>query len=383
MNESPTPRPKPVRPAILSRGDAATDGARADELVPAEELGLAPQPAAAPPPAARAVRPAAARGSTGSVAEEPFPCAGCGYDLRGRPSGARCPECGSVIPKRSRALAIRGARTAIREEVQSAWLTLGWTALAPAALLTPLPCLLPFGAVVPICVGFAPAFRLVVVRHFAGLPDDLRRKTAPAARGLRAFAMIELVFAGLLALCAAGMTFGIASDLATAAYLPLVVLWWGVAALALRGQLDAGTTFAAALVDPSVLPHEGVRRARLALAIAAPVGIAGAAMIAAGFAAGAGWSSPLSILGALAALAACVAFAACAVFARSHAEMVASCVIECDALREHDFRLEPRLDPHLDAADTDDPAVKALLRRVDATQRPAAGEDDDAPIPLS
>ncbi|MFM7133354.1 MAG: hypothetical protein ACKO0W_03455, partial [Planctomycetota bacterium] len=353
-----------------------------DAIVPPQEFGLHPPPTAPrmePPPAAPDA--AAARGSIGSVADEPFPCAGCGYDLRGRPSGARCPECGAVIPKRRRTLPLRGARTALREELQSAWLTLGWTALAPVALLTPLPCLLPFGAVVPICVGFAPAFRLVVVRHFAGLPDDLRHATAPAARALRAFAMIELAFAGLLALCAAGMTFGLASGLATAAYLPLVVLWWGVAALALRGQLEAGTTFAAALVDPSVLPREGVRRARLALAIAAPIGIAGTAMIAAGFAAGAGWSSPLSILGALAALAACVAFTASAVFARSHAEMVASCVLECEALRERDFRLEPRLDPHLDAADTDDPAVKALLRRTDAARKPA--DDDDAPIPLS
>lgn len=387
MTDERPDRPRPVPPDVIRAELEALD-----PVVPAEELTVPipqPRPPAPPPPpppdsplaleSERAQPPANAK-SRATVADEPFPCPGCGYDLRGRPSGARCPECGSVIPRRSAVAMGRGVRSVLRDELQSAWLTLGWTALAPVALLSPLPCILPIGAAVPVCIGFAPAFRLVVVRHFTRLPDELRRATAPAAVGLRAFATLELVFAGILALCAAAMTFGIASGLATTLYLPLVVVWWAVSALALRGQLDSATVFARALSDPSAQPIDGVGRARLALAVAAPVGLAGFGLIAAGTMSGAGWGSPLSIFGAILALAAAATHAACAILARNQAEAVAACIIECEALRERDLRLEPRLDRPFDATDTDDPGVRAVLRKTSGA--PASG-DDDAPIPLS
>ena len=326
INPSNDPRPNPVRPTALDLGQTA------------HEVG----PFALQSPGKPLVRaPATSHKPQTILDSESCPCSGCGYALRGIAAGRRCPECGTRIPRVFQSLDrshqrvvgqrkfIAPAQASARDEVDAGWRGLGSASLAPILLLTPLPYLLPFGVAIAVGLGFAPGFRLIALRKFNLLPQSLARDVRPQLTRLRRIGWVELGFALAVALFALVGTFGAIAARFLVLYHALIFGWWFVSIVGMELQIRAGDRLARLLVDPSVLPSVArpLRAARLAqiagllgagLLIAAPLLKGAMAMV------WVGW--PLLVLAAAAGAYLCFS-------AREHAQVVAECVIECDAMR--------------------------------------------------
>lgn len=326
--------------------------------------------------------------------DEPFPCPACGYDLRGCPRGGRCPECGGAVPRRPTTLGRPAAHPHLRVRLSGAWQGLGTAALAPVVLLSPIPCLLPFGVALAVCVAFAPGFRLMHLRNFAVLPPELAGPIAPAVARFRRLQFVELAFGGAVVLFAFAWTAGLWGEAASQFYRALILGWWIAAAAGVAAQVRVGEALAPLLVELRLLPNAEVARTRRRFGHAILTAVAGGLSIAASAlpVVAAGSSSFAQTAGAvgfgLVAIAAILGAIAC-MGAKAQADLVASCIMECAALRaiDHAFdmarnapdvvqrRLAGVVDPRT-GEKLDDP--DRVTRRAKST-----GDDDDSPIPLA
>ena len=296
-------------------------------------------------------------------------------------SGARCPECGTTVPKPVRTLMEQPRRVMVRDEIYLMWHGLGNAVLAPVLLLTPLPCLIPWGVVLAVCLGFAPAFRLMSMRAFDLLPDEFAEPLAPLIASARRMQLIELAFAGAISGIAALWTFGLLPEGSTFVYYVVLVLWWMVAARAMNVQLQLGAHLADLLVDADSPHTRSVERLRQGTTLAIVLALGGAAalvstnsgLLSAGTVLFTGFETIFSVLGVLLLGSAALLFGAIALGARGHAMYVAECVFESEALRQHDFTNKP-------VGTVGDAYVPpSRLRPPPRT----SDDEDDAPIPLS
>ena len=362
---APPKREVPVRPKEL-------DLPRPESVEPPPTPAAQPQHPAAPqqPPAAASAKQAEA------TADGPVLCPRCKYDLRGRPGGARCPECGTVIQARVR-LALRpGERRGARDSLFDAWQRLAGTSLASVVLASPLVYAIPMGVVIATCVGFGPAFRMVSLRAFDQLPGPLRE---PEARSLGLWRKLERIQVAIAALITVGgllSTVGIVGPWALPLYCLALTVWWALAATTSMLQLRVGDRLSQILVDPAVLPLEIVPKIMRWLRITAIAGVVGGSLAAYGsirlgggaklpFAAAAGSAWPLIILATM------IGQIVVSLHARAHAVLVANCFFESDY-----FRANPNLRKEKDLDDDNPDAVHASKRHSFTPKR------DDAPIRL-
>lgn len=321
------------------------------------------------------------------MGDEELLCPTCRYDLRGRLGATVCPECGTKVPLRFVSLAPwseRGrdaagtssgpvgpptspeVRRSAREIGLAAWHSLGFLSLAPILLLSPLPCLLPFGVATAVACGFAPAFRLFALRSIGSLPTPQPARTRTLLALCRASQVAELACVAIVLAYAAVATFGVAPRTLTAVYFATLLVWASMAALGLVAQLRFGDALAAQLVEPSRFPAAGTFRTTAGLVATSCLTLFGAACL--GLSA---WPTPIGWLGGVAMgilVVAALGLAACAVLVRSHAHLVADCIYESPFLRAKE-RVDPMRAPR-----------EAFMPRPPA--RPAA-VDDEPPIPLA
>jgi len=334
-----------------------------------------------PPPAPPEAPPTRARPEP---ADLPHLCRGCRYDLRGLPLGARCPECGRKIPRKPRQTPKPDQRLSVRESFAMAWRGLSVPSLAPVLLLTPLPYGLPWGIVVPICVGFAPAFRLLSMRRFDGLPEPFASNYERSFSLARAMQWVEIAFAAAAALCAAVGSIGSLSDLFgkswVAAYFLIISGWWWVAIGSLRLQLSFGERVAEEMTDPSALPRSTVRKARLVAILAQSAALLGIGLMAVGrnYDASTDPEAVLSPIGLGIVALASFGGLYVALVARGHASLVAECIHENIVLRAYD---PPPFNPLLE--EEAGPAAEKPPRAETKFLPPGAPPDDDEPIPLA
>ncbi len=380
--DSGSSKPTPVRPAILSERSEGLDAPALQSV--AANTPLAPSSIDLIPISNDASRDSAVEPSTATsptaapLADAATPCPNCGYDLRGTSGRMRCPECGTVVvAKPAPMFGVAGEleRFSLRDELSRAWHALGFLALAPIALLSPLPCLLPFGIGLAICFGFAPAFRLMAVRAFARLPDEHRLALNPSVRFFRRTQILELCFVAAITVYAAVATFGLTTRSIVPVYYALIFGWWCSAAIGLHAQLNLGQRVilrAAAVTGQPTAPIAFVLRGILACVV---VALAAAALLTSAAALPSSVSSFVkasSMLGTLTLVVVSIVFAACAIFARTHAALVAESLFVAGFLSE----ARP-LDAHSRVGARVE-AEPSLSRRVAATRA-----DDDAPIPLA
>lgn len=388
---APQPREVPVRPRELDliRPDApdARDVPEARDAPNVPEAPAQPQrpsgpaivrptqPAPTPPPlpASGDVRE--------EVAEGPVLCHRCKYDLRGRPGGARCPECGEIIrpPKRIRIELPEGERKSARDALFDAWHLIAGSSLASVALVSPLVFALPIGVAIASCIGFAAAFRLSAMRNFSHLPKPLHEPIDRTARWWRRNEHIQAAIA--IAVTAGGLlsTVGVVGPRAIPLYYLALVAWWMFCANAIVTQLRLGDRLSQILVDPEVLPLEAAQRAIRWMRLNAVVGAAGGLLAVyctvswgAGsrlpFASAAGQLATIVLLGATAFQ--CVI----AIHARAHAILVANCVFESEYFRADPNRRSRRVEAD---ANDDSPDAVPPAKRFSFTPK-----GDDAPIEL-
>lgn len=377
------PRPNPVRPAALDAAARETSddldaGARevaahaaeihaaeihAAETHAAETHAAEMRPAhahAAPhdaipllEPERPVVRAVASSPTRAEVDDHASPCDGCGYDLRGRPGGGVCPECGRRIPRRighadgadgaggasfgaslAGAWGASGGASSVRENASLGWRGLAVASLAPIGLLTPIPSNLSLGVPIAVALGFAPVFRLHGLGRIRTLPDAIVGPFRAEFGRMRRIQIVELVFVGAIVLYGAAGTFASIPAALLPLYRALILAWWMVAIEGVGLQLRLGHAFAQTLVDPSVLPS--VARPLRAVRVAQLLLLAGALLIAVtsftpvGSAAigNAAW-----LLALLCILAAAVTGGYACLMAYGHAGLVAECIFEAEALR--------------------------------------------------
>jgi len=242
----------PVRPRVL-------DHAESGEPIP-----IVDSPARPPAPPAR-------RSAPREAADElTAPCRSCGYDLRGLPSGGRCPECGTKIPKVVRRIATAVLKQELRGDLADAWRSFGVTALAVIPLGTPLPSLLPFGVSIAVALGFAPLFRLHALKRLREMPATMRAPVDARMRVLERWQCIEACCVALVGVYALAATFAFVPKVAGIAYPVLLAVWWLIALHFVAQLLRTGDALAGTLIDRSVLPPIG--RAVLAARIAQVAG---------------------------------------------------------------------------------------------------------------
>ena len=295
-------------------------------------------------------RPTGARSPDIEAPEDaPFPCPTCKYDLRGRPGGARCPECGSKIPTRKRSelppagsLVNTGAdESNPRLNLFNSWHGLStWCAPSPV-LISPLPYLLPIGVGIAACLAFCPAFRLSLLRAHAAMPESVIRIYRSEFDRLVRLERLQLVIAGATVLVSILATTGALFGHFGPIYQAALVAWWFVALAGLAAQVRLGDVLSRGVVDADVLPLEIPRRIVSGIVITAAVGGVGALTLLA-----------LSVLGrytnlvdgggvdVIWALAGCCTLIAlighglCVWASLTHATMVANCVYESKLLRK-------------------------------------------------
>ena len=391
----PAAAPLPVRPAILG-GSPGVSGSPSPAPAASDEptLSLADFEEDGPrgPADGTTERPPARPAVAPPHADEELPCPTCRYDLRGRLGATVCPECGTKVPPHFQSLApwadrrdgASGAlagqvgpptspevRRTAREIGLSAWHSLGFLSLAPILLLSPLPCLLPFGVATAVACGFAPAFRLFALRSLGALPAPQPSRTKTLLQLCRASQVAELGCVAVVLVYAAVATFGIAPRALTAVYFGTLPVWASLAALGLVAQIRLGDALAAQLDEPNRLPAAGSFRATAGLVATSCLALFGAVCL--GLSA---WPTPIGWLGGVATgilIVAALGLAACAIFARAHAHAVADRVYESKFLRAKE-RIDPMRAPR-----------EAFLRRTPPRKsaRPASARDDEPPIPLA
>ena len=368
--DSDAPRPTPVRPAILQSLESSIP------INPAEQT-QAVDPNTLPvelAPATVRVEWAPALPSGDDLIDAPSPCGQCGYDLRGNRRGALCPECGAVVersalrPKFGTAGELE--RFDLRDSLSRAWHTLGFLCLIPIALLSPLPCLLPFGVGFSICFGFAPAFRLFAIRAFARLPDEIRRPIASELAHLKRVQIVELCFVGLIAVYAFVATFGLTDRSITPIYYSLILGWWCVSAAGIGAQLRLGKKLSELCVSPALLPVANITIALRGIRACFSIALIAAGLIAYGTTASISMpvlAKACSIVGLIALVGVSIGFACCAIFARGHAVLLAERIFLSSVLREA----------------TGEPIARKMIDQVGARVIAATPPHDDTPIPLA
>lgn len=345
------PPARPVRPAAL---DGPIPIEQEDEL--------------AKPPA-RESRPRS------KVAQTAQPCGGCGYDLRGLPTGGRCPECGTRIPKRVRRVILGDGNYAPRSDYSGAWRSFGPAALAPIGLLTPLPYALPFGVGLAVALGFAPLFRLHALKRLAEMPDAVRAPVAAQLAAQRRWQLAEAAMVACVAAYALVATFAFIPAAFVPVYQVLLMVWWLVAINGVIGLVTTGHAFASTLVDPTALPPIGriFRAGRIAQACAA-FGFTFASLGGHAFNPGTAQVAAAVLMVLLFVVAAALGGYAC-LMAMGHATMVAECIFESEALGA------PRPAPIDDPSEPSLESPEVRPPRAQADGRPAS--DDDDPVPLA
>jgi hypothetical protein len=334
---APPPRERPVRPREL---DAIP------LLDPSEssQPKRGPTPAAPPPdrPGEAPPREAAGRPSThaaGEPVETAVPCASCGYDLRGRPSAPRCPECGAEITEKARTAALPVDRAAARDEIFDGWQRLAGYSLVSVVLASPLVYILPLGVGVASCVGFASGFRLLAMRGLRHLPAPLH---ASLRDRIATWFWLERTQVAIAAAITVGGLIssvgglGFLGNAVGPIYFFTLAAWWTIAMLSLIAQVRIGDRIAQGLVDPAILPLEvGPRLVRmlrwnLALGLLAAL-LATYSVVAIGgnLLPGADIAARSVIL----MLAATGFQIALAVRVHAHAVLVANCIFESDYFR--------------------------------------------------
>ena len=336
------------------------------------------------------------------------PCDGCGYDLRGRPGGGVCPECGRPIPRRvghadgaggasfgasfAGAWGASGGAASVRENASLGWRGFAVASLAPIGLLTPIPANLSLGVPIAVALGFAPVFRLNTLARVRTLPDEILGPFRVELARMRTIQIVELVFVGGIVLYGAVGTFGSIPALLLPLYRALILAWWFVAIEGIVLQMRFGHALARTLVEPSLLPP--IRRPVAAARVAQ-----GLVLLGAGLGAVAAFGMPASSMPTNAALlvafllvfGAALAGGYACVMAYGHAGLVAECIFEAAALRPrrlpdivNEFKPPP---PASASARAAAPASAPHAPRVDGPSRGgSAGRrtwDDDDPLPLA
>jgi len=334
---APPPRERPVRPREL-------------DAIPLLDPSESSQPERGPipdaPPPERASeaapreadrRPAAP--AAGEPVESAIPCASCGYDLRGRPSAPRCPECGAEITAKARAAALPVDRAAARDEIFDGWQRLAGYSLASVVLASPLVYIVPLGVGVASCVGFASGFRLLAMRGLRHLPAPLHASLRDRIATWFWLERTQVAIAAAITLGGLISTVGLLDFLGNAVgpiYFLALAAWWTIAMLSLVAQVRIGDRIAQGLVDPAILPLEvGPRLVRmlrwnLALGLlAALLGTYSVVAIGGNLLPGADIAARSAIL----MLAATGIQIALAVRVHAHAVLVANCIFESDYFR--------------------------------------------------
>ena len=384
--------PNPDRPADSpdERIDLLSDAPPPKREVPVRprELDLVrPAPPEPPTQAQTPTKPAAASDAPASAerreetAEGPVLCHRCKYDLRGRPGGARCPECGEIIrpPKRIRIVLPEGQRKSARDALFDAWHLIAGSSLASVALISPLVFSLPVGVAIASCIGFAAAFRISAMRSFSQLPQPLREPLDGIARWWRLNERIQAAIA--IAVTVGGLlsTVGVVGPRAISAYYIALVVWWMLCANAIVTQIRLGDRLSRSLVDPDVLPLDAARRAIRWMRWNAVLGAAGGLLavyctLSWGRGARPPFADTAAQLATLVLLAATGLQCVIALHARAHAILVANCVFESEYFRSAPDRRGRRVEE-----DANDDSLEAVppARRFSFTPK-----GDDTPIEL-
>jgi uncharacterized membrane protein len=353
------PPPAPAAPAASAPPTAAPSSAHSPQQVSIEE------PSATPGP---------------PLAEKALPCTTCGYDLRGRPGGARCPECGATVPLRSRPASGSFSSTDHRDALFNCWYGLSTSCVFLSLLVSPLAFIVPLGVGVAVCIGFAPAFRLAALRGLDALPAAILGPTRARLVLLRQLERTQLALAVLITIGAALATVGALGSWAVPLYQIALAMWWLLALAALRVQVLFGDELSRHLVEEDTLPLEIPPRISKAILATFAFGVvATAALIAAivvyrGSAPATGTGTAFTV--AIACCAPVVGFLAhfaCAWASRAQAVLVANCAYESRMLRVDPNRRtrEQAIDP-----------AAAVASSASASPRHSFTPRDDASIKL-